>query len=610
MNAYIELLSLSISDGMFIHPLHIIGIPYAPFKDPWIVLKKKYLDEKCAVAKGVPAVPPPSSGASAHHHHYNNSSIGIGMSHHHMIEQGRGQHMIPVGTILNVINNYQVATSSSTTTTTTAPKVNSIHATSGKENIWQTAATLALSASNKDAFSSVTSASSASSYPPTMPPPQPIVALSSIQSGHSLPPPVGMMKRIDHSSSASASSAAAVHTLTGQGWYVQSAGRAVNQCIGRVIRHNRDWGTVFLLDDRFSSDAQLSQLSQWIRPRVKKYKGFNEAIKDFRSYMTAVVQDPSLNASKTTTGNYVAASSHRVSSAASRSDRSGDSMMKGSDCGGGDDGGGFMFFKRHVVIKRDALEGTDDDNTFIDPSFLATQQSVGDVHCTTGSSIDVIDNTHRSIQYQKQYLKHQQHNDESSSAVGVNKLMDTMNQLRSKPLILSDKDSINNSNKGILSSGAIDSFLIKTQQKQSSFGLQTSSSTSLSSSSILMKTEKTIPASLASSSVSSSSSAAAAATTKKENIHPFFQKIHNDSSKSSQPSSSSSSSTQNRKMYDQSESSSSSSQASFQLSQASSHLSQSSSSHHKISHSQLSRSSSNRLDTNKMDFNELIGIAR
>jgi len=582
MNAYIEVLSLSISDDMFIHLLHIIGIPYAPFKDPWIVLKKKYLDEKCTVAKGVPAVPPPSSGASAHH--YNNSSIGIGMSHHHMIEQGRGQHMNPVGTILNVINNYQVATLSTSTTTT--PKLNSIHAASGKENIWQTAATLALSASNKDALSAVTSASS---YPPAMPQPPPI------QSGHSLPPPVGMMKRIDHSSSS------AVHTLTGQGWYVQSAGRAVNQCIGRVIRHNRDWGTVFLLDDRFSSDAQLSQLSQWIRPRVKKYKGFNEAIKDFRSYLTAVVQDPSLNASKKTTGNYVAASSHRVSSVASRSDgRSGDSMMKGSD---GDDSGGFMFFKRHVVIKGDALDGTDDDNTFIDPSFLATQQSVGDGHGTTGSSIDVIDNTHhRSIQYQKQYQKHQQHNDESSSAVGVNKLMDTMNQLRSKPSILNDKDSINNSNKGILSSGAIDSFLIKTQQKQPSFGLHASSSTSLSSSSSI--------AASSSSSLASSSSAAAAST-KKEKIHPFFQKIHNDSSKSSQPSSSSSSSssTQNKKMYDQSESSSSSSQASFQLSQASFHLSQSSS-HHKISHSQLSRSSSNHLDTNKMDFNELIGIAR
>jgi hypothetical protein len=26
---------------------------------------------------------------------------------------------------------------------------------------------------------------------------------------------------------------------------------SLSQCIGRVIRHNKDWGTVFLLDDRY-----------------------------------------------------------------------------------------------------------------------------------------------------------------------------------------------------------------------------------------------------------------------------------------------------------------------------------------------------------------------
>jgi hypothetical protein len=38
--------------------------------------------------------------------------------------------------------------------------------------------------------------------------------------------------------------------LTGQSWYTQSASRAVNQCLGRIIRHKNDWGAVFLLDDR------------------------------------------------------------------------------------------------------------------------------------------------------------------------------------------------------------------------------------------------------------------------------------------------------------------------------------------------------------------------
>lgn len=38
--------------------------------------------------------------------------------------------------------------------------------------------------------------------------------------------------------------------LSGQSWYVQSASRSVNQAVGRVIRHQKDWGAVFLLDNR------------------------------------------------------------------------------------------------------------------------------------------------------------------------------------------------------------------------------------------------------------------------------------------------------------------------------------------------------------------------
>jgi len=44
-------------------------------------------------------------------------------------------------------------------------------------------------------------------------------------------------------------------SLTGQSWYTQSANRAVNQCLGRIIRHKNDWGAVFLMDDRFERFA-------------------------------------------------------------------------------------------------------------------------------------------------------------------------------------------------------------------------------------------------------------------------------------------------------------------------------------------------------------------
>ena len=39
--------------------------------------------------------------------------------------------------------------------------------------------------------------------------------------------------------------------LSGQEWYAQQATRAVNQAMGRVIRHRHDYGAIILADERF-----------------------------------------------------------------------------------------------------------------------------------------------------------------------------------------------------------------------------------------------------------------------------------------------------------------------------------------------------------------------
>jgi regulator of telomere elongation helicase 1 len=39
--------------------------------------------------------------------------------------------------------------------------------------------------------------------------------------------------------------------LSGEQWYVQQASRAVNQAMGRVIRHRHDYGAIILCDERF-----------------------------------------------------------------------------------------------------------------------------------------------------------------------------------------------------------------------------------------------------------------------------------------------------------------------------------------------------------------------
>ncbi|KAL7669865.1 hypothetical protein ACOME3_004812 [Neoechinorhynchus agilis] len=52
--------------------------------------------------------------------------------------------------------------------------------------------------------------------------------------------------------------------LTSSEWYEQQAFRAVNQAIGRVIRHSRDYGAVLLCDSRFTSQHVQRNLPAWL----------------------------------------------------------------------------------------------------------------------------------------------------------------------------------------------------------------------------------------------------------------------------------------------------------------------------------------------------------
>ena len=75
-----------------------------------------------------------------------------------------------------------------------------------------------------------------------------------------------------------------VAPLRGDEWYKQQASRAVNQALGRVIRHSRDYGSILLLDERFSDPRNVA-LSHWIRPEVVVHSdGFDSlysTVKDF-----------------------------------------------------------------------------------------------------------------------------------------------------------------------------------------------------------------------------------------------------------------------------------------------------------------------------------------
>uniref|UniRef100_A0A8C7HEY0 Regulator of telomere elongation helicase 1 n=1 Tax=Oncorhynchus kisutch TaxID=8019 RepID=A0A8C7HEY0_ONCKI len=72
--------------------------------------------------------------------------------------------------------------------------------------------------------------------------------------------------------------------LSGQNWYRQQASRAVNQAIGRVIRHRDDYGAIFLCDHRFKSTDARAQLPSWIRPYVRTYDNFGNVVRDVAQF--------------------------------------------------------------------------------------------------------------------------------------------------------------------------------------------------------------------------------------------------------------------------------------------------------------------------------------
>lgn len=65
--------------------------------------------------------------------------------------------------------------------------------------------------------------------------------------------------------------------LSGQEWYKLEAIKAVNQAMGRVIRHIGDWGSIIFCDERYSNYNIKSQLSAWLQPHIKIYDQFSMA---------------------------------------------------------------------------------------------------------------------------------------------------------------------------------------------------------------------------------------------------------------------------------------------------------------------------------------------
>ncbi|KAK3561009.1 hypothetical protein QTP86_023203 [Hemibagrus guttatus] len=74
--------------------------------------------------------------------------------------------------------------------------------------------------------------------------------------------------------------------LPGGRWYEIQAFRALNQALGRCIRHKNDWGALILVDDRFRANPNkyITGLSKWVRQLVKHHDSFTSAMQSLVSF--------------------------------------------------------------------------------------------------------------------------------------------------------------------------------------------------------------------------------------------------------------------------------------------------------------------------------------
>ncbi|KAM6164463.1 Fanconi anemia group J protein [Rhynchocyon petersi] len=74
--------------------------------------------------------------------------------------------------------------------------------------------------------------------------------------------------------------------LPGRQWYEIQAYRALNQALGRCIRHKNDWGALILVDDRFRSnpDRYISGLSKWVRQQIQHHATFESALESLTEF--------------------------------------------------------------------------------------------------------------------------------------------------------------------------------------------------------------------------------------------------------------------------------------------------------------------------------------
>lgn len=75
----------------------------------------------------------------------------------------------------------------------------------------------------------------------------------------------------------------AKRVFSGEEWYVTDAVCAVNQALGRCLRHANDYGAILLFDDRYREEYMQEKLSKWCREVVSVHESIDEVVERLKA---------------------------------------------------------------------------------------------------------------------------------------------------------------------------------------------------------------------------------------------------------------------------------------------------------------------------------------
>ena len=84
---------------------------------------------------------------------------------------------------------------------------------------------------------------------------------------------------------------------TGSSWYNEQAFRALNQGLGRCIRHSRDYGAIIILESRFVNKEMQKKLSRWFRDVIRIAKSDRALIQELKAFYASCQRNFSCDSS-------------------------------------------------------------------------------------------------------------------------------------------------------------------------------------------------------------------------------------------------------------------------------------------------------------------------